>query len=175
MKIRFLLPLFVCILCFGKAYTQNIENNSQNPATVDIKIPVKFIDTGNEKYDNKVFTRDNIKHLRENYNLPAYQDNGNKDIDISNFNKEIAEWHKEYPEFDEILPFRKFSEFWLYDETCYPKAPELTEKNANSYDILFEKWMNKHPEGPAPIGNTSKSSEKHEKQKKEFYDKYYKQ
>jgi hypothetical protein len=83
--------------------------------------------------------KETINFLYENCDLSIYVDNGNKDIDIPNFNTAIVNWHKESPEFDKILPLRMFSEFWLYDETCYPIVPELTEKNANFYDILFEK------------------------------------
>ena len=167
------LLLAATVLVFFGALSAQETTNCQEKISDNIEIPVKYVNTGNIKYDQKVYNRELIKYLRKNYGLPAYQDNGNKDVDIPKFNKAISDWHKEYPEFNEILPFAKFNEFWLYDETCYPKAPELTEKNANFYDILFEKWMNKHPEGPAPIGNTSKSSEKHEQQKREFYDKYY--
>lgn len=168
-----LLIAAVALLMINLVYAQETTSSKGN-ASDYLNIPVEYINTGNAKYDQKVYNRELIKFLRDNYGLPAYQDNGNKDIDIPKFNRAIAEWHIEYPEFDEILPFNTFSEFWLYDESCYPKAPELTEKNAGYYDILFDKWMNKHPEGPAPEGNTEESVIKYEQQKAEFYKKYFK-
>ncbi|PLX06878.1 MAG: hypothetical protein C0596_14395 [Marinilabiliales bacterium] len=94
-----LLIAAVALLMINLVYAQETTSSKGN-ASDYLNIPVEYINTGNAKYDQKVYNRELIKFLRDNYGLPAYQDNGNKDIDIPKFNRAIAEWHIEYPEFD---------------------------------------------------------------------------
>jgi hypothetical protein len=173
MKKSFLLLL--AGICFGLySYAQNKISDWNIKQAESLGIPVKYVETGNADYDTKTWTVELIKYLRENYNLPVYDDGGNKDLDIPRFNRQIADWHKEHPEFDDILELCNYNDFWKYDISCYPAPPEPTEENASFYDTLFEKWMKNHPEAPATIVNSVGKASYNESQKAAFYQKYFK-
>ncbi|HNQ68661.1 MAG TPA: hypothetical protein PKN32_09800 [Bacteroidales bacterium] len=178
MKYTFVFLLY--IFFFAMIHTSFAQNDQYSVQKAEeLGILVKYVSTGNNIYDNKVWKRDLIVYFRENYSFPSFTYTGNKDIDIALFNKSVTDWYAEYPEFNEVLDIPPvFQDFQDYDMSCYHPAPVyIKDGNAEQervYEKRFSMWMAGHPYGPIPASEKEESKMQHEKEKDEFYEKYYK-
>lgn len=171
-----LLLVAAALIIMGLLNAQETTNCEDNILKVDI--PVQKIDTGDQELNELLYKRDLIKYLRTAYDLPEFIRTGDTEKDIKNFNLDLKLWYQEHPDFVDILNLRDYEQMRKYDASCYDEAPVYTKgcsaSEEKAYNKRFNNWMAHHPDIPKLLGDDKASIEKHEREKAEFYQKYYK-
>lgn len=178
MKIFFLfLSATIMFGCHSFAQSKITEFNILQAKSLDI--PVEYKETGDANYDDLIYRRDLIRYFRSEFKMPEFSRTGEKEKDIADFNIKIKLWYQQYPQFVDVLNLRNYDQFYRYDASCYDTPPiyakGCSDAEEKAYQKRFNNWMAHHPDVPKLTCDDQAAKDKHEREKAEFYAKYYKQ